>query len=144
MGINENQELERMKALRLQEITIEEGKNKITMDGNGKVIAPNTPKAREQQAREQQAREQQSNNHEAEKQNEEFKLKEKELQELKRQIEGEKSEIIALEGLINKKKSENYKSDKLAKREENLRLRKEQYNNHLKEYEKLKSELDNL
>ena len=28
------------------------------MDGNGKVIAPNTPKAREQQAREQQAREQ--------------------------------------------------------------------------------------
>jgi len=134
------------------------------MDGNGKVIASNTPKAgeqqareqqareqqtreqqaREQQAREQQAREQQSNNHEAEKQNEEFKLKEKELQELKRQIEGEKSEIIALEGLINKKKSENYKSDKLAKREENLRLRKEQYNNHLKEYEKLKSELDNL
>ncbi|RKW24004.1 hypothetical protein D8B45_02770, partial [Candidatus Gracilibacteria bacterium] len=148
----------------LEEITVEEGKNKITMDGNGKVIAPNTPKAREQQAREQQAREQQareqqareqqareqqareqqSNNHEAEKQNEEFKLKEKELQELKRQIEGEKSEIIALEGLINKKKSENYKSDKLAKREENLRLRKEQYNNHLKEYEKLKSELDNL
>ncbi|MFC2495494.1 MAG: hypothetical protein ACFNWZ_04835, partial [Candidatus Absconditicoccaceae bacterium] len=49
----------------LQEITIEEGKNKITMDGNGKVIAPNTPKAREQQDREQQ-----SNNHEAEKQNE--------------------------------------------------------------------------
>ena len=202
----------------LQEITIEEGKNKITMDGNGKVIAPNTPKAREQQAREQQAREQQareqqareqqareqqareqqareqqareqqareqqareqqareqqareqqareqqareqqareqqareqqareqqSNNHEAEKQNEEFKLKEK-LQELKRQIEGEKSEIIVLEKIINKNKSKNYKSDKLAKREENLRLRKDQYNKHLKEYEKLKSELDNL
>ena len=123
------------------------------MDGNGKVIAPNTPKAREQQAREQQAREQQareqqareqqSNNHEAEKQNEEFKLKEK-LQELKRQIEGEKSEIIVLEKIINKNKSKNYKSDKLAKREENLRLRKDQYNKHLKEYEKLKSELDNL